>query len=606
MIATGVGESRAITMTMTRPLAAAALAAVSAVVALPQSSARQPNIVFFLADDQDAIIGGWDQMRKTKALLGEGGATFSNAFTHTPICAVSRSELQSGRYLQNIKSSNLPTPVSGSGHGSGNGGQHHVNYTGLVAPVNFGTHLHAAGYTTGVFGKWMNEYNGELGPPSDPAKLAVAPGWDRWFAGMGYGNLTYLDNESPTGTYVACPYPGTCAQAAHQGYTTAILGNKTIEWIRKVATDTPKPFFAYVGATAPHLPDQPPPWYCPGGCPSVWPTAHAPKTPPTWYKDCANVTSPRLPNFNKAGPGFHAGIAGQAPFSDEDIRYVDKLALMRCLTLLGVDDTVAEISAELDALGVSDNTYLLYSSDHGYNLGHHRLPDNKFNSYLHDLRVPLLVRGPGIKHGLSLHHVVTLVDLAPTFLGLAGIPTPGNMDGRSLVPLLIDGGSGGTHRAADTAAADAAGAISGAGAGAALPASVAAHLAGEARARTRAATQGGGVAAQPWRDHSLAVWYNCGFSMLNHSEDDASNTFLAMYLNSSTHGLWKYALFDPTGKQTGFAAPDFFELFDLANDPHETTNLYYSDTSGKVTAELKAYLNRTIRVNYACKGAACP
>ena len=73
---------------------------------------------------------------------------------------------------------------------AGNGGQHHVNYTSLVAPNNFGLHLHNAGYTTGMFGKWMNEYNGKLN--SSTGAVTGAPGWDRWFAGMGYGNLTYV------------------------------------------------------------------------------------------------------------------------------------------------------------------------------------------------------------------------------------------------------------------------------------------------------------------------------------------------------------------------------------------------------------------------------
>ena len=73
--------------------------------------------------------------------------------------------------------------------------------------------------------------------------------------------------------------------------------------------------------------------------------------------------------------------------------------------------TVAEISNALDDLKVAEHTYFIYSSDHGYNLGHHRLPDNKFNSYLHDLRIPLLIRGPGIPAGLRPTEIVTQVDV---------------------------------------------------------------------------------------------------------------------------------------------------------------------------------------------------
>ena len=68
------------------------------------------------------------------------------------------------------------------------------------------------------------------------------------------------------------------------------------------------------------------------------------------------------------GTGFHDQIASQLPFNDEAIRYVDKVAVMRCLTLLAVDDTVAELSDALDELQVSDHTYFVYSSDRKLNL----------------------------------------------------------------------------------------------------------------------------------------------------------------------------------------------------------------------------------------------
>ena len=101
-------------------------------------------------------------------------------------------------------------------------------------------------------------------------------------------------------------------------------------------------------------------------------------------------------------------------------------------------------------------------------------------------------------------------------------------------------------------------------------------------------------------------------SMLNHSEDDASNTFLALYVNDSAHGLWKYAEFDPTGKQTDFANPNFYELFDLAVDPHETVNVWYnsssnsSSSSHRVTQQLRDYLHTTAHATYTCQGTACP
>ena len=94
--------------------------------------------------------------------------------------------------------------------------------------------------------------------------------------------------------------------------------------------------------------------------------------------------------------------------------------------------------------------------------------------------------------------------------------------------------------------------------------------------------------------------------MLNHSEDDASNTFLALYVNDSVHGHWKYAEFDPTGKQSDFSSPNFYELFDLEIDPYETVNVYYNRSYARVTQGLKDFLHKTMHLTYRCQGAACP
>ena len=83
-----------------------------------------------------------------------------------------------------------------------------------------------------------------------------------------------------------------------------------------------------------------------------------------------------------------------------------------------------------------DKTYFIISSDHGYNLGHHRIPSNKFLLYNHATRIPMVVHGPGIPAGPN-SVLGTNVDYAPTWLAMAGIPTPPNMDGRSILAQLV-------------------------------------------------------------------------------------------------------------------------------------------------------------------------
>ena len=76
-------------------------------------------------------------------------------------------------------------------------------------------------------------------------------------------------------------------------------------------------------------------------------------------------------------------------------------------------------------------------SDHGFQLGEFNIPMDKRQPYDFDTRIHLLARGPGIKPGSTWSQPATQVDMAPTFLGIAGLPKPSTMDGKSLLPLLV-------------------------------------------------------------------------------------------------------------------------------------------------------------------------
>lgn len=101
----------------------------------------------------------------------------------------------------------------------------------------------------------------------------------------------------------------------------------------------------------------------------------------------------------------------------------------------GVDDGVGKVLDYLDESELAKNTIVIYSADNGWYLGDLGLYDKRF-MYEPGLRVPLLARGPGIKAGSMPSQFVANIDLAPTFLDLAGIPVPESMQGHSLAPLL--------------------------------------------------------------------------------------------------------------------------------------------------------------------------
>jgi arylsulfatase A-like enzyme len=98
---------------------------------------------------------------------------------------------------------------------------------------------------------------------------------------------------------------------------------------------------------------------------------------------------------------------------------------------------VARLLDALNSAGKLDNTYIFFTSDNGYHLGEHRLPIGKRTLYEEDIRVPLIVRGPGVPPGAVLPHIVGNVDLAPTFAELAGVAVPDFVDGRSFASLLL-------------------------------------------------------------------------------------------------------------------------------------------------------------------------
>jgi arylsulfatase A-like enzyme len=105
-------------------------------------------------------------------------------------------------------------------------------------------------------------------------------------------------------------------------------------------------------------------------------------------------------------------------------------------TVQSVDDSVGRVLAYLDASGLSRNTMVVYTSDQGFFLGDHGLFDKRF-MYEESIRMPFLVRWPvRIKPGTKSHALALNVDFAPTFLEAAGLPVPGDMQGRSLLPLL--------------------------------------------------------------------------------------------------------------------------------------------------------------------------
>jgi len=384
----------------------------STVLALPDSHAAQPNIVLIMADDLDATTSEYwerataagkdDPLKKTRALIKDKGVTFSNAFTPHPICCPSRASLLSGRF----------------GHNNGvltNGGDR----GGRATFVNLGGEAHSLapwlqrhGYRTGIVGKYLN---GIASTPTD-----IAPGWSDWFVFVDsfvneYKGYDYNVNENGTVVYRGW---------REEDYSTDYVRRKSVQFIEDAAAND-QPFFLYVSATAPHFPLPPAKRHV------INPYALAPL--------------PQRPNTHEPDvldkPLWLQSTAPQRLL--ESLAWTPVDYRLRQGSLYALDDLVEAVFRKLEETGQLDNTYVVFLSDNGYNLGAHRLI-HKMAPYEESIRIPWVVRGPGIPAGVTRSQTVLITDFAPTVLDWAGIDHPASLDGSpspaldgaSLTPLL--------------------------------------------------------------------------------------------------------------------------------------------------------------------------
>ena len=206
-------------------------------------------------------------------------------------------------------------------------------------------------------------------------------------------------------------------------------------------------------------------------------------------------------------------------------------------------------------------------------------------AYDHSLRIPMLFAGPGIKRGSQLEWLGTQCDLAPTILGLAGIRTPSDMDGRSIVPLLVS----------PTVAEQQ---------GEKLPGSVKRTLAMHENdpPMTRLASFHTYYNQGPW------VVGNDGTGGAPTGDprlDDWSNTWRALHYKANGQQL-KYVEFDPFGKHTAFAKPYMYALFDLHVDPFELNNIYETTKATPEGGKTIAMLHELLEKYQHCSGDDCP
>ena len=353
---------------------------------------KPTNVIFILSDDHRydfmSFHEGAPKFLETPSLdrMAAEGIHLKNAFVTTSLCSPSRASIFTGQYA------------------------HHHRVVDNTSPIPpdvrfFPRDLQDAGYTTAFMGKW------HMGEDTDDPK----PGFDKWISFRGQG--VYFD---PT-----LNVDGT--RKKYEGYTTDLLTEFAIDWLKERVKSPDKPFFLFLSHKAVHAEFEPAPRHA-GRYKDVkipYPASMA--NTESNYRDKPHWVQEQRYGWHGVDFAYH----GQLDFDTFYRRY--------CETLLAVDESVGRVLDFVDQNGLDDNTIVFYMGDNGFMLGEHGLIDKR-QAYEESIRVPMLAYAPGfIKKGSVTESLIRNIDIAPTILDIAGIPTPDRMDGHSFLPVLAGG-----------------------------------------------------------------------------------------------------------------------------------------------------------------------
>jgi arylsulfatase A-like enzyme len=382
-------------------LAAAALALGASAAHAGAPYHTRPNVVVLETDDQTAA-SMW-AMPNVQRLLQDEGVTFENSFASYALCCPSRATFLTGQYAHNHGVFDNVAPYGG--------------YYALDSSRTLPVWLQAAGYRTIHIGKYLNRYG-----TKDARE--VPPGWTDWHGLVDpttYRYYGFTMNENGR----LRTFPRTPAN-----YQTDVIARKAVNLIGHASRGR-RPFFLWTAFLAPHFsfdalpePDDPR-------------LMHTPQPAPGDRNRFAGYPLPLTPAFNEHN------VRDKPETVSLDRRISDRLRgaiqenyQQELETLQDVDRAVARVVDALRRAGQLDRTLIVFTSDNGYFHGEHRIAREKVLPYEPAIRVPLVIRGPGLPKGVDLQQLVSNQDLAPTILHAARARPGLVQDGISLLRLM--------------------------------------------------------------------------------------------------------------------------------------------------------------------------
>ena len=358
----------------------------------------RPNLLFIVTDDQAewamGCSGNEDAKTPNMDRLAREGIRLTKCFTPTPVCSPSRVAILTSRYGTEVGIYDWLNPDKEPLHG--------LDPNTVAWPAI----LSAAGYRTGLIGKWHLGLQDQF----QPDKFGY-----QHFMGFLGGGATPLNPELTVGGQ----------KRKVNGFIVDVLADDALEFLRK---NSDRPFALSVHFREPHAPYTP--------------------LPDSEAKWSASV-DPTVPNPD---------------FPKLNVSRVKQLTKDYLGSVAAIDRNLGRILDELDRLKLSDNTLVIYTSDHGYNIGQHgilhkgngtwiltenppaseNIPSGlRPNMYDTSLRVPALIRWPKrIPAGKTIDRTITHLDWLPTILSATGTALPSNtrIHGQTILPLITGQG----------------------------------------------------------------------------------------------------------------------------------------------------------------------
>ncbi|MFM9107640.1 MAG: sulfatase [Chloroflexota bacterium] len=346
---------------------------------------NRPNIVLVITDDMRAT--DWRALPRTQRELADA-RMYPNHVIDCPLCGPSRATILTGQYAHNHGvrwNENEGDPESGG---------YAAWRRNKLDRRTVNVELQGAGYRTGLIGKF---FAGELTIRNRPK------GWDRWVA-----TIKHSYSEFPL------DIDGEVTSFRRTDYLTDVLARFAVEFIE--TTPASQPLFLFFGAPAPHN----------------GPETGRPVPASRHRKRFATSVVERTAGFNEANVDDKPATVAALPLlTPEGVAAADLLERDRLRSLLAVDDAIVEIISTLRRTGRLDNTCIFITSDNGFQLGQHRISNEKAMQYRESVLVPMLAWGKPFAGGED-NRLVATCDLAPTIAALARTPLR-TADGMSLV-----------------------------------------------------------------------------------------------------------------------------------------------------------------------------